>query len=128
MSSTVLGVLALALVAGTVVLWFQRVKRVQIPEDRRGFVAGWAGGAALGAIALSQSPDWVGAIPAIIAALGGTFLSVLVYVSPQAVGEDAIRVGESLRAFTALDENGDAFSSASLGGKPVLMKFFRGHW
>ncbi len=128
MTGTVLGIGALLLVAGTLGLWGQRIKHVQIPADRRGFVAGWAGGAVLGIIALTLGGGWVGAVPAIVAALGGTFLSVLIFVSPQAVGDDAIRLGESLRGFTALDENGDEFSSASLTGKPVLMKFFRGHW
>ena len=128
MTGTVLGIGALLLVAGTLGLWGQRIKHVQIPADRRGFVAGWAGGAALGVIALTQGAGWVGAVPAVIAAIGGTFFSVLVLVSPQAAGDDAIRVGESLRGFTALDENGNEFSSASLAGKPVLMKFFRGHW
>jgi len=128
MTGTVLGVAALLMVAGTLGLWGQRIKHVQIPADRRGFVAGWAGGALLGIVALSQGAGWVGTVPAIVAALGGAFLSLLVFVSPQATSDDAIRVGESLRGFTALDENGDAFSSASLVGKPVLMKFFRGHW
>ncbi|HIF95832.1 MAG: hypothetical protein ABGX04_00690 [Myxococcales bacterium] len=128
MMGTVLGVAALLLVVGTLRLWGQRIKQVQIPTDRRGFVAGWAGGAVLGIIALTQDPGWAGAIPATLAALGGSFLSVLVFVSPQAVGADAIRVGESLRNFTAVDENGDTFTSTALAGKPVLMKFFRGHW
>ena len=128
MTGTVLGIGALLLVAGTFGLWGQRIKHVQIPADRRGFMAGWAGGAVLGIVALTQDAGWVGGVPAIIAALGGTFLNVLVFVSPQAVGDNAIRVGESLRGFTALDENGDEFSSSSLAGKPVLMKFFRGHW
>jgi hypothetical protein len=128
MTGTVLGVAALLVVAGTFALWGQRIKHVQIPADRRGFVAGWAGGAVLGIIALSQGGGWVGAVPAVIAAIAGTFFSVLVYVSPQAAGDNAIRVGETLRGFTALDENGDEFSSASLAGKPILMKFFRGHW
>lgn len=128
MTGTALGIAALLMVAGTFALWGQRIKHVQIPADRRGFVAGWAGGAALGIIALTQDPGWVGTVPAVIAAIGGTFFSVLVFVSPQAVGDDAIRVGESLRDFTALDKNGDEFSSTNLAGKPVLMKFFRGHW
>jgi hypothetical protein len=109
-------------------LWAQRIRRVQIPTDRRGFVACWFGGAALGILALTQGAGWVGGIPAGIAALAGAFFSVLVYISPQEVADNAVRVGETLRDFTAPDENGDDFSTASVAGKPVLLKFFRGHW
>ncbi len=48
MSGIALGVVAFLLVAGAMALWAQRIKRVQIPTDRRGFVACWVGGAALG--------------------------------------------------------------------------------
>jgi hypothetical protein len=128
MNGTLFGVLALLLVAGSMALWFRKIKSVQIPEDRRVYVACWAGGAALGAVALTQGAGWVGGIPAGIAALAGTFFSVLVLISPQKVADNAIRVGETLREFTAPDENGDDFSLSSVSGKPVLLKFFRGHW
>ncbi len=126
--ATALGVVAFLLVAGAMARWAQRMKRVQIPTDRRGFVACWAGGAALGILALAQGAGWIGGIPAGIAAVAGTFFSALVYISPQKVADNAIRVGENLRDFTALDENGDPVSIASVAGRPVLLKFFRGHW
>ncbi len=47
-----LGVVAFLLVAGAMALWAQRIKRVQIPTDRRGFVACWVGGAVLEANSL----------------------------------------------------------------------------
>jgi hypothetical protein len=128
MAGIALGVAAFILVAGSMALWFQRMKRVQIPEDRRGFVACWVGGATLGILALIQGAGWVGGIPAGVAAGAGIFFSVLVYISPQKVADNAIRVGERLRGFTALDENGNDFSIASVAGRPVLLKFFRGHW
>lgn len=123
-----MGVVAFLLVAGSMALWARRIKRVQIPTDRRGFVACWVGGAALGILALTQGAGWVGGIPAGIAALAGILFSALVYISPQKVADNAIRVGESLRDFTAVDENGDDFSIGSIAGRPVLLKFFRGHW
>lgn len=128
MSGPVLGVLALLLVAGSMALWFRRIQSVRIPTDRRGFVASWLFGAALGIYALTASPGWLGGIPAAIAAFGGMFFSVLVAISPQRVGEGSIQVGESLRAFTAPDEHGHEFELASAPGKPILLKFFRGHW
>ena len=101
---------------------------MQIPADRRAFVACWLVGAALGVLALVQGAGWIGGALAGIAAIAGTVFSALVYVSPQKVAADAIRVGERLRDFTALDENGNAFAIATFSGKPLLLKFFRGHW
>lgn len=128
MSATLLGFVSLAVLVGSFGLWFRRIQRVQIPEDRRPWVATWLAAAALGIYALSQGPGWIGAIPAGVGAIGGIFVSVLVYISPQRVADDAIRVGERLRDFTALDENGNEFAIASTAGTPVLLKFFRGHW
>jgi len=128
MTGVVLGVAAFLVVAGAIVLWGRRIKRVEIPKNRMGFVACWIGGAALGVFALTQGPGWLGGIPAGIAAAAGIFFSVLVYISPQRVAQDAVQVGESLRGFTAQSENGDDFSIASVAGKPMLLKFFRGHW
>ena len=98
------------------------------PEGSQGFAACWVGGAGLGIFALTQGAGWIGGIPAGLAALAGTFFSVLVLVSPQKVADSAIQVGERLREFTAPDENGDAFAISSVAGSPVLLKFFRGHW
>ncbi len=128
MIGNALGVFAFLLVAGAMALWFQRMKQVRIPRDRRGFVACWAVGAGLGVLALTQGEGWVTGISAGCAAVAGTLFCALVYISPQKVADNAVQVGESLRGFTAPDENGDDFSIASVAGKPVLLKFFRGHW
>ena len=128
MSGTALGIVALLLVAGAFALWGLRIKRVQIPRNRGGFVACWAGGAALGIFALTQAPGWLGGVPAAIATGAGIFFSVLVFVSPQRVADNVVKVGESLRGFAAPDENGDEFSITSVAGRPVILKFFRGHW
>jgi hypothetical protein len=124
----VLGVLALLLVAGSMALWFRRIQRVEVPTDRRGWVASWLVGAALGVAALGSGAGWVGGVPAALAVLAGVFFSVLVAVSAQRTAADAIRVGEMLRDFTALDDRGEPFSIASTAGRPLLLKFFRGHW
>jgi hypothetical protein len=128
MTGSVLGFVAFLLVAGSMALWARRIRRVRIPKDRRGFVACWVGGAALGVLALTRDPGWLGGVPAGIAAVAGSVFSVLVSISPQRVADNAVRVGERLRAFTAPDENGDEVSIASFAGRPVLLKFFRGHW
>jgi len=124
----ILGVLALLLVVGAAALWFRRAKAVDLPSNRTGFVLAWAGGGLLGVVALFQDPGWVGGIPAVLAAIAGTFLTVLVAISAQQVAEDAVAVGEPLRDFSAPDENGERFSLSQTAGRPLLLKFFRGHW
>jgi hypothetical protein len=128
MSANIIGLSAFLLVAGSMSLWFVRIKRVDIPRDRRGFVASWLLGAGLGIFALTEGAGWLGGVPAFFAAFAGIFFSALVYISPQKVADDAVRVGERLRDFTAIDENGNEFRVASVAGKPLLLKFFRGHW
>lgn len=128
MDGTLLGWLAFGIVAGSIALWFRRIRRVDIPDDRRGFVACWIGGAGLGIFALTAEPGILAGAAATLASLAGLIFSALVYVSPQKVAENAIQVGERLRDFTALDEHEATFALASTAGKPVLVKFFRGHW
>ena len=48
MSGALLGILAFLLVAGSMVLWARRIRNVEIPKDRRAFVACWVGRAVLG--------------------------------------------------------------------------------
>ena len=42
--------------------------------------------------------------------------------------EPAVRLGERILDFTALDAEGKPFSVSSLHGRAFLLKFFRGHW
>lgn len=128
MNPDLLGVLAFLLVAGSMALWFLRIQRVDIPTDRRAWVGSWLLGAALGIAALVAGAGWMGGIPATLAVVAGLLFSGLVFVSRQRVADDAIRVGDMLRPFTALDDGGEAFSIASTTGRPLLLKFFRGHW
>jgi len=124
----VLGFLALLLVVGAAVLWFRRAMAVRLPRNRVGFVLAWAGGALLGLVALFQGPGWVGGIPAGLAVVAGGFLTVLTAISAQQVAPDAVSVGEVLRDFSAPDENGQTFELSQTAGRPLLLKFFRGHW
>jgi len=56
------------------------------------------------------------------------FLLITTMIGPQQTAANAVRVGERLRGFSALDEDGNRFELASTEGHPVLIKFFRGHW
>ncbi len=129
MSPTALGILAIVVVVAAVVLWFRRIQTVAIPEDRRAFVAAFVVGALLGAAALFLGPPaWPIRVALWLTTFAGAFFALTVGISAQKVGGDAIRVGATLPAFTAIDEDGATFDSQGLAGHPVLIKFFRGHW
>ena len=123
-----LGFLALMLVVGAVALWFRRALGVRLPENRAGFVAAWLGGALLGVVALVQGVGWPDGIAAGLATFLGAFLCFLVGISAQKLAADGIGVGATLPDFSAPDENGETFELSSVAGKPLLLKFFRGHW
>lgn len=128
MSGLLLGSIAFLLVVGSMALWFKLIQSVRIPKDRRGFVASWLLAAGLGIFALTAEPGWVGGVLASVAVLAGLLFTVLYFISAQRTAENVIRVGERLRDFVAIDETGSDFALASTAGKPVLLKFFRGHW
>jgi hypothetical protein len=106
MSANILGLLAFLLVTRSMSLWFIRINRVDIPRDRRGFVASWLLGSGLGIFALTEGVGWLGGVPAFIAALAGIFFCALVYISPQKVADDAVRVGESFEALRPICDFG----------------------
>ena len=128
MSATPLALLALAIVVGSGALWFRRMYRVRIPRNRTPFVAVWLSGAGLALVALVLGAGWIGGAAAIVAIGLAGFFSFTVAISRQVLGDDAIRVGARLPDLSAPDENGEAFALSSLAGRPVLVKFFRGHW
>lgn len=98
-----------------------------IPENRTLFVGVWLAAAALGIAALVKA-GWIGRIAAVPAIAVGLFLPYTVSISEQILPPNAIRVGDTIPAFRAPDDRGAVFDSARLRGKPVLIKFFRGHW
>jgi hypothetical protein len=126
--ATVLGWLAFALLVVSTLLWFRLAGQVRLPRNRSGFVLAWSGAALLGGLAIYAGAGWLGGIPAALALFGGGMLSILTAVSAQQAAPDAIAVGEPLRDFTAIDEEGRRFELSSLRGRPILLKFFRGHW
>lgn len=129
MTGDAVAVLALVVALATTVRWFVLARRVALPESRTGFVAAWLLGAALGAAALVLGTSgWFAGSPARIAILVGLFLPFTVSISRQVATADGLALGAPLLAFQALDENEAVFDSKQLEGKPVLLKFFRGHW
>jgi len=128
MTGNALGTIALLLLVATTALWFRAAMRVQLPRDRRGYVSAWVTALALGVAALAVGTEGIGTAPAVLAVVGSGFLLGLIAISPQQVADDAIGVGETLRDFTAAEDTGASFELARTRGKPLLLKFFRGHW
>jgi hypothetical protein len=128
MAGFALGLASLA-VAATNGLWFVgRMRRVAVPQNRIAHEALWAL-----ALALAVATFWQGAgvIGGVAAGLGGaaSLLMLLLRLGgPQARNTPAVAVGGAILDFTAPDENGVPFRLSSLAGKPILLKFFRGHW
>ncbi len=128
MAGTPLALLGLAIVVGSAALWFRRMYQVRIPRNRTPFIVVWLSGGALGLIALFQGTGWIGGTAAVLAIGFAAFVMFTVSISRQILAEGAIRVGARLPAVLAPDENGESFELSSLAGRPVLLKFFRGHW
>jgi hypothetical protein len=114
--------------AATVVLWFRRIGLVDIPEDKTAYVIFFLSAVALGVGAFVAGTRWFGGVAAALAIIIASFFPFTMAISRQEVAADAIRVGDSIPVFSALDENGELFESKTLAGKTVLIKFFRGHW
>jgi hypothetical protein len=125
---TNLGLLGFLVAAVTVVLWFRQIGQVDIPENRTVFVVFFLTAAALGVGAFVARTRWFGGVPAVLAIIIGAFFPFSVAISRQEVAAKAIRVGDTIPAFTAVDDRGELFDSEGLRGHPVLIKFFRGHW
>lgn len=119
-----LGPIALIIVLVTTGLWFRRALQVAIPRNPAAFALGWGIGGGLGLFALIAAG---GGAAAWATGLGCLFL-YFVTTGAQRAGDNMVRVGDMIPAFTATDADGNPFDSRQLAGKPVLIKFFRGHW
>lgn len=125
---TILGLAAFVVAVSLGRRWFQHIRQVDLPEDRTTFVAGFLVAAGLGIAAFVAGPGWIGGIAAVPAIVIGLFFPFSVSISRQEVATNAIRVGDTIPQFTAVDENDEPFDSGSLHGHLVLIKFFRAHW
>ena len=120
-----LGLFGLLIVVATLARWFQRAWAVNVPQSPLVFQAIVTIGIASGLAALYQRSEDPYAGWAI--GLGLVFL-YLSTTGAQRVDGEMIEVGDVVPAFTAPADNDVEFSSSSLAGSRVLLKFFRGHW
>jgi len=128
MTGRVLAIVAFALIATAIGLWMRLIGRVEIDKGRRLPSLMIVSAFVVGVIALTQSPGLLGGILAGITVAVGAFAILLQSLASQSNQTPAIAVGDSLPLFTAFDDKGELFDLASLKGRPILMKFFRGHW
>jgi hypothetical protein len=128
MSGDLFGFCAALLVLATGLLWVQKLRTVRIPTNRVPYLSAMGLGVGLGVLAFLQGSGVAGGVAAAFAmAAGGIFVGLRLQ-SRQEPRPPGVHVGDRLLPFTAPDEHGQAFSSASLQGQPFLLKFFRGHW
>ena len=120
--------LAFVIAVATGALWFRRVYAVRLPENRSGFVAAMTAAVALGVAALALGAGWGGGLLAGLAIVAGLVFDTLVAISAQKGGPGAFRLGAPVPDFAAPDDDGRTFALSSLAGRPLLLKFFRGHW
>ena len=119
--------LGLAVLAATTIAWF-RLAGVLAAENRFFFLILWTLALVLGVGGLfAPGADFISA--GIGATVGLGALGMLgVYNLGRQRARGSVGVEDVIPQFTALDDAGVTFDSASLAGKPALLKFFRGHW
>lgn len=129
MSGAMLGVASLLVLVATTALWFRKAMAVRLSGSRAPYIAGWALAALLGVAAFVRGPGGLLAgLGAGLSLVAGAFLLGLVSISRQQAAPDAVRVGATLPDFTAPTDDGEPFTLSGLEGRPILLKFFRGHW
>ena len=127
MGAFITALAAVGCFAGTGWLWFQRLQRVEVPEDRTFFISAWLLGFVIGVLALTQDPGFISGLLATVATLGSAAVLGLIVLAPQRA-DAAIAVGDTIPEFTAYDDQGDSFDSIQLHNKKLLIKFFHGQW
>jgi hypothetical protein len=128
MTGAILGFLALALMAQAGFLWLRLIREVRVGERRPWVLFIVLAAIGLGVLAFANRPGVLGGSAAGLAlGLGALFLA-LQGLGRQARRTPAVALGRPILDFTAPDAEGHPFALASLRGRPLLLKFFRGHW
>lgn len=128
MTGSLLGLFGAALILGSGVRWLHLAYRVRLPKDATAYLVASGLGALCGIAAFVRGPGLLGGIAAGFAVLGGLGFLALFAASGQRRVPPAVSVGGRILDVTAADDEGRPFSLANLRGRPVLLKFFRGHW
>lgn len=128
MTGSMLGFLGAALVGGAGVDWMRRTYQVRLPRNAAGHLVACGLGAACGIAGLVGGAGIGGGVAGAFAALGGFVFLALFAGSGQRRVPPAVSVGGPVLDLIATDDEGRPFDLARLRGRPVVLKFFRGHW
>jgi len=120
-------------VLGSWVAYMATVPSGKVPPKPWGHLAAQAIGGLMAVGGLAGALRGGGGLiaPALLSGTAVTMSGLFFFLYSQRstpVGEIRVTVGDRLRPFTATTPDGRRFDSASLEGRRVLLKFFRGHW
>jgi len=128
MSGAIFGYLALLLLVQAGFVWLRSIREVRTGERRPLVLLVVLSGMGLAGLAFARGPGVPGGVAAGLAlGLGALFL-VFQLLGRQSRVVPNVAVGRPILDFTAPDAEGRPFSLSSLRGRPLLLKFFRGHW
>jgi hypothetical protein len=128
MAAPLLALLALGLAAATLAHYARLVRAVRVPLAPRAHQGAMAVAGVAAGVALVSGPGWLGGAAAGAVVLMASAFLVLTTASRLPPQRPAVAVGERAPDFTAPDADGRPFALAGLRGRPLLLKFFRGHW
>ncbi len=127
-SGQTISLIAAAVAIGNLGLYWLRVKAVRLPDRATGQQVAMMLAGALAVTALMNQPGWVGGTAATIALLLAAAFLIMTLTSGTPSTAPAVEVGHPAIDFTTTDSQGDPFTLSQVKGRPVLLKFFRGHW
>jgi cytochrome oxidase Cu insertion factor (SCO1/SenC/PrrC family) len=124
----VLAACALLLAIATLAHYARLVRAVQVPLAPRAHQALVAVAGLVALSALARGPGWIAGLVAVATLAVAALFLFLTTASRLPAAPATVAVGEPAPLFTADDADGRPFALAGLRGKPLLLKFFRGHW
>lgn len=126
--STALSVAGLAAVVVAMLAYLASIPKEKVPPRPIGTLVSMAAGVVCGGVAVWLEPSALTiSLAATSTGLAGFFV-YLMSIAPLPDGDLQVAVGDELLHFEALLPDGSRFDSRDLGGKRVLLKFFRGSW
>lgn len=105
-----------------------QMKKVRVPLLPWGQVLLWLAGIALAISSFFLNVHLLLIVPVSLALAANILFFAVLFMSKLPAAAPAVEVGQRYIDFTATDSHGNPFTLSSMEGKPVLLKFFRGHW
>lgn len=122
------GLLAFAIVRGNRIWYARKIKALRVPRRPLAHQLLAGTGAAVAVFTLTRPLDVIGFLLAAVALIAGIRFIYTTLSSRLPGKQIAVRRGQPALNFTALNGHSEPFTLSSLSGRPILIKFFRGHW